>query len=88
MKRRESPPAGDMVLFDSFEDTGIEAISVKIFRDSVRQSLLDLMRPSSNRNAVHFMGGIECGKVSVEDAEPFLNRCNRMERNIFFLLVA
>lgn len=88
MKWGESPPADDMVLIDSFEDTGIEAISVKICRDSLRQGLLDLMRSTSNRNVVHFMEDIECGKVSVEDAEPFLNRCSRMERNVLFLWVA
>ncbi|GFG37774.1 hypothetical protein Cfor_02412 [Coptotermes formosanus] len=88
VKRGESPPADDMVLIDSFEDAGTEAFSVKICRDSVRQGLFDLMRCTSNRNAVHFMEDIECGTVSVEDAEPFFNRCSRMERSILLLWVA
>ena len=88
MKRGDSPPVDDMVLFDSFEDTGIEAISVKICRDSLRQGLLDLIRSTSSRNAVHFMEDIECGKVTVDDSEQFLNRCGRKERNILLLWVA
>ena len=88
VKRGESPPADDMVLFDSFEDAGIEAISVRICRDNLRQGLLDLMRLTSNINTVHFMEDIESGKVCVEDSEAFLNRCGRIERNILLLWVA
>lgn len=88
MKRGESPPADDMLLLDSFEDTRVEAISVKLCRDNLRQSLLDLMRPASNGNAVHFMEDIESGKISVEEAQPFITRCSRLERNILLLWVA
>lgn len=88
MKRGESPPADDMVLFDSFEDTGIEVISVRVCRETVRQGLLDLMRPIANAGTTHLLEDIEAGKVTVEDVEPLMRKSSRMERNVTFLWAA
>lgn len=88
VKRGESPPADDMVLCDSFEDTRSEAISVRICRDIVRQGLLDLMRSNANTSIAHYLEDIEAGKLSVTDVRPIINRSSRMERNIMFLWAA
>jgi ankyrin repeat protein len=88
MKRGESPPADDLVLFDSFEDIESEVISVRICRNSVRQGLLDLMRPIANVSTAHCLEGIEAGKVSTKDVQQFITRSSKMERNIMFLWAA
>ncbi|XP_069676177.1 transient receptor potential channel pyrexia [Periplaneta americana] len=88
MKRGESPPADDMVLLDSFEDFGNEAISVRICRNSVRQGLLDLMKPTANGNGGHYLEDIEAGKVTVQDAQQLFAKSSKMERNIAFLWAA
>lgn len=88
MKRGESPPADDIVLFDSFEDIGSEVISVRVCRNTVRQGLLDLMRSNSNTGIAHCLEDIEAGKVSVEDVVPLMKKSSRMERNITFLWAA
>lgn len=88
VKRGESPPADDMVLFDSFEDIRSEAISVRICRNSVRQELLDLMRSNANASTAHYLEDIEARKLSVKDIRPLINRSSRMERNIMFLWAA
>lgn len=86
VKRGESPPADDIVHFDSFEDVRSEAFNVTVCRSNVRQGLLDLMR--SNASTAHYLEDIEAGKLSVGDVQPLINRSSRMERNITFLWAA
>ncbi|PSN49738.1 hypothetical protein C0J52_13121 [Blattella germanica] len=87
MKRGESPPADDMVLFESFEDlAGSEALSVRVCRESVRQGLMDLMK--SIGSGTHYLEDIEAGRVSVEDLKPHFVICTKLERNIAFLWAA
>lgn len=84
MKRGESPPADDMVLFDSFEDLGgCEALSVKVCRESVRQTLMDLMK--STGSGAHYLEDMEAGKLSSENLKQHFSKSTKMEKNVAFL---
>lgn len=84
MEMGPSPPAESAPnsMYDSFEETTTQDMSIQINRDSIRNNLIDQMKNAGN---LKFFEDIEVGNIVASNCEETLAETSKIEKNLIYL---